>query len=155
MNRLWNIAKNKECLWIHNYFIRGQNIERVQIPKNASWVVRKNLASRDWILQGQARQGALISAFDACQKGHKFSTHQMYTNLLPQYPKDDWRVKTLHPSIHPRFKFFISLAIQERLATADRLLKFGIQAPTDCAYCGLTMETFSHLFFECQVTKAL
>ncbi|KAK4739832.1 hypothetical protein R3W88_003529 [Solanum pinnatisectum] len=123
LKQLWNIAKNKECLWIqwvHNYFIRRKDIEIFQIPKNASWVVRKILASRVWILQGQTRQGDLRSAFDAIQLGDKFS-----------------------------------MPVHKRLATVDRLMKFGIQVPPDCAYCALTLETFGHLFFECQVTKSL
>ncbi|KAG5572105.1 hypothetical protein H5410_061871, partial [Solanum commersonii] len=61
---------NKECLWIqwvHNYFIRRKVIETIQIPKNASWVVRKILEAREWILQGQTTQGDLSSAFDETQ----------------------------------------------------------------------------------------
>ncbi|KAK6791870.1 hypothetical protein RDI58_010951 [Solanum bulbocastanum] len=37
----------------------------------------------------------------------------------------------------------------------DKLEKFGIQVPRECAYCGLTDETFIHLYFDCQITKDL
>ncbi|KAK4726701.1 hypothetical protein R3W88_031618 [Solanum pinnatisectum] len=113
LKQLRNIARSKECLWIpwvHTYFIRRQRIEIVQIPKSASWVVRKILAARNWILQGQV-------------------SHDL--------------------------KFIVWLAIHKRLATVDKLVKFGIQIPRECAYCGLTDETFSHLYFDCQITKDL
>lgn len=37
----------------------------------------------------------------------------------------------------------------------DRLLKFGIQIPIDCIFCGQTLESFDHLFFECAMTRAM
>ncbi|KAK4712128.1 hypothetical protein R3W88_006641 [Solanum pinnatisectum] len=69
----------------------------------------------------------------------------MYTNLMPQYPKVEWRSCTLHSCVHQRFKFILWLAVQNRLETVDRLMKIGIQVPTDCAFCGATLETFDHL----------
>ncbi|KAK4711927.1 hypothetical protein R3W88_006440 [Solanum pinnatisectum] len=74
---------------------------------------------------------------------------------MPQYPKVELRSCTLHSCVHPRFKFILWLAIQNRLATVDRLMKFGIQVPPDCAFCGATLETFDHLYFECLSTRAL
>nr|XP_009764642.1 PREDICTED: uncharacterized protein LOC104216321 [Nicotiana sylvestris] len=47
----------------------------------------------------------------------------------------------------------IRSALQRRLATVDRLLKFGVQIDQQCAFCKLAGETFDHLFFECYVTK--
>ncbi|KAK6775679.1 hypothetical protein RDI58_026680 [Solanum bulbocastanum] len=79
----------------------------------------------------------------------------MYTRLMPQLPRADWKAIAIHPRIHPRYRFFVRLAVHKRLATVDRLIKFGIQFPPDRAYCGLTLETFGHLFFECQATKEL
>ncbi|KAK4737144.1 hypothetical protein R3W88_000841 [Solanum pinnatisectum] len=148
LKQLWNIARSKECLWIqwvHTYFIRRQHIETIQIPKSASWV----------ILQGQVSHGALNNAFAITQLGDKYSTHMMYEGLMPQYPKVHWKGITLHPSIHLSFKFIVWLAIHKKLATVDRLVKFGIQIPRECAYCGLTDESFSHLYFDCQITKDL
>ncbi|OIT32725.1 hypothetical protein A4A49_60212, partial [Nicotiana attenuata] len=34
-------------------------------------------------------------------------------------------------------------------------LKFGIHVPTGCAFCGHSLESFNHLFFECSITKNL
>ncbi|KAK4708347.1 hypothetical protein R3W88_029272 [Solanum pinnatisectum] len=40
-----------------------------------------------------------------------------------------------------------------RLATIERMQKFGINIPPDCAFCGQYTETFNHLFFECRETS--
>ncbi|KAK4713668.1 hypothetical protein R3W88_019575 [Solanum pinnatisectum] len=79
----------------------------------------------------------------------------MYVNLLPVHPKVIWKHLVLHPKIHPRYKFILWLAIHKRLATVERLQKFGINVPPDCAFCGQHLETFSHLFFECGVTRRI
>ncbi|KAH0709212.1 hypothetical protein KY284_010639 [Solanum tuberosum] len=79
----------------------------------------------------------------------------MYVNLLPCHTKVTWKHLVLHPKIHPRYKFILWLAIQKRLATVERLQKFGINVPPDCAFCGQHLETFSHLFFECDVTRRI
>ncbi|XP_019259569.1 PREDICTED: uncharacterized protein LOC109237690 [Nicotiana attenuata] len=44
---------------------------------------------------------------------------------------------------------------QQRLAIVERLLKIGIQVPAAYAFCGHSLESFSHLFFECTNTKKL
>ncbi|XP_060212026.1 uncharacterized protein LOC132639602 [Lycium barbarum] len=42
-----------------------------------------------------------------------------------------------------------------RLATVDRLLKFGIQVPPSCVFCDSADETLDHLLFNCTITRAL
>ncbi|WMV58068.1 hypothetical protein MTR67_051453 [Solanum verrucosum] len=66
-------------------------------------------------------------------EGDNFSIHKMYTRLMPQFPRVDWKAIAIYPRIHPRVKFFVWLAVQKRLATVDRLIKLGIQVPPDCA----------------------
>ncbi|XP_059294741.1 uncharacterized protein LOC132047761 [Lycium ferocissimum] len=78
-----------------------------------------------------------------------------YLFLLPQYPKVAWKTVVLNTTLHPRFKFILWLAVQNRLTTVDRLLKIGIVVPTDCAFCATTRETFDHLFFGCCVTRSV
>lgn len=54
--------------------------------------------------------------------------------------------------VHPRFKFILWLAVQNRLATVEMLLKYGIHVPPDC---GSNVESFDHLYFECLTTRTL
>lgn len=75
--------------------------------------------------------------------------------LSPPYQRVPWKSMILQPNLHPRFKFNFCLAAQGRLATVDRLLKFGIQVPQTCVFCGLSDELFVHLFFVFPYVKEL
>lgn len=153
---LWDINKKKDCLWVqwvHSNYIKKGDITQVQIPKTASWVVRKVLESRQQLITRLQSHGTIHQQLGNVQQRGKFSVHKMYVNLLPIHPKVTWKHLVLHPKIHPRYKFILWLAVQKRLATVERLQKFGINVPPDCAFCGQHLETFSHLFFECDVTR--
>lgn len=155
---LWDIASQKECLWIqwiHSYYIKKHQLETVLLPKTASWVVRKILEARRWILQGQTRSGSLVNMFVGTHKGGRYSISKMYTNPLPNFPRAEWKSLVLQNSIHSRFRFILWLAVQHRLATIERLMKIGIHIHPDCAFWWRTMETFQHLYFECHVTKTV
>lgn len=100
-------------------------------------------------------KGDLMSRLDQLQKGNSFSIMKLYQLQFPQLPKVPWKGIVLQPKMHPRFKFILWLALQRRLATVDRLLKYGVQIPQQCILCKLTDETFDNLFFECSVTNEL
>lgn len=117
--------------------------------------MRKILESRDELLKGLAGQGDLMTEFAKVQRAGKYSNQKMYTYLMPIFPRVEWKSIMLQQGVHPRFKFIMWLAVQNRLATVDRLDKIGIKVPPDCAFCGGTKETFDHLYFECQETKTL
>lgn len=51
--------------------------------------------------------------------------------------------------------FITWLAIHDRLATKARLCQWGVIADSSCIFCGHTVETIHHLFFECPVSKTL
>ncbi|XP_060200427.1 uncharacterized protein LOC132628680 [Lycium barbarum] len=59
------------CLWnktaILNYYIKGEAIDTVPIPKNASWVLRKILAAMEFFIQAPTYVGDLSVALNAAQ----------------------------------------------------------------------------------------
>ncbi|XP_075096425.1 uncharacterized protein LOC142174516 [Nicotiana tabacum] len=153
---LWAVAKKKDCLWIkwiHTFYIKHHTLEHMPIPKNVAWVVRKILESRKLTGDVQGIQENLLNRLDQLQNDNSFSIRKLYRLQFPQLPKVPWKGIVLQPRLHPRFKFILWLALQRRLATVDRLLKFGVQIDQQCAFCKLAGETFDHLFFECYVTK--
>ncbi|XP_019239458.1 PREDICTED: uncharacterized protein LOC109219451 [Nicotiana attenuata] len=155
---LWAVAKKKDSLWIkwlHIYYIKNHSIEDMPTPRNAAWVVRKIVELRKMINELQGIQGNLESRLIQLQRGELFSIKKLYRLQYPHYQKVQWKSIMLQAHIHPRYKFILWLALHSRLATVDRLLKFGIQVPQQCIFCGLAIETFDHLFFECSLTKAL
>lgn len=135
--------------------MKQRDIETIQIPKNASWVVRKILTSRDQLQNRQQGPGVIQAMLKQAQHEGKFSIHKMYLLLLPAHPRVEWRHLILHPKIYPTHKFTLWLAMHRRLATVERLERFGIDVPLDCVFCGQSLESFTHLFFECHTTRRL
>ncbi|XP_019263106.1 PREDICTED: uncharacterized protein LOC109240879 [Nicotiana attenuata] len=103
----------------------------------------------------QQLQGTLHDRLKSLCKSGKYQIKQMFLKMIPDYCKVEWKGLMLHTSIHPRYRFILWLAVQKRLATIDRLLKFGIQVPAECIFFKNGSETFNHLFFECPVTSRL
>ncbi|KAH0762720.1 hypothetical protein KY290_018793 [Solanum tuberosum] len=99
----------------------------IQCKYSRTWVVQKILEAREWLMQGQPVAGTMQTVFSQVLHGTKFSVHKVYTYLLPQMPRVAWKSLTLQAKGHPRFKFILWLAVQKRLSTVERLLKFGIQ----------------------------
>ncbi|XP_058782985.1 uncharacterized protein LOC131657628 [Vicia villosa] len=54
----------------------------------------------------------------------------------------------------PRALFFQWLACHKRLATKEKLAKFGIIRDTQCCFCS-KIETLDHLFYSCSVMKLI
>ncbi|XP_019241332.1 PREDICTED: uncharacterized protein LOC109221313 [Nicotiana attenuata] len=55
----------------------------------------------------------------------------------------------------PKAVFTMWLQLQGRLATTDRLVKWGLAVDTTCILCQNQLETKDHLFAECEFTKAI
>lgn len=49
----------------------------------------------------------------------------------------------------PRHSFILWLSILGRLATVDRLARFGVIVDDQCALCGANKESLEYLFFRC------
>uniref|UniRef100_A0A1U7YVC8 Uncharacterized protein LOC104248562 n=1 Tax=Nicotiana sylvestris TaxID=4096 RepID=A0A1U7YVC8_NICSY len=48
---LWAVSAKKDTLWIHSYYIKGQDSMRMDTPKQACWLVRKIFDMRYWFLE--------------------------------------------------------------------------------------------------------
>lgn len=68
--------------------------------------------------------------------------------MMPQYTKVNWsKLVLLVQGQLPWKKFILWLALNKRLTTVDRILKWGKTISTDCVICnGKVMETSNHLF---------
>ncbi|XP_058787562.1 uncharacterized protein LOC131661915 [Vicia villosa] len=71
---------------------------------------------------------------------------------MTHLPKVDWRVLVCKNRARPRAVFILWLACQNRLATKDRIVKFGVATDRKCMFCSCN-EDVQHLFFECNYTK--
>lgn len=83
---LWDVAREKDRIWvqwIHSYYIKHRDIETVQIPRNASWVVRKFLSSRKHDQLIQQGSNSIQELLKKAQQKGKFSVHMMYHLIMP------------------------------------------------------------------------
>lgn len=54
----------------------------------------------------------------------------------------------------PKHQFILWLAMHGRLATVERLFKWGIIVDSACVLCNTgAVETFQHLFFDCDCSR--
>lgn len=107
-------------------------------PPQSSWVVRKIFGA--------------IKYFVACSSGvtalqqQQFSIRRMYNELRGIAAKVPWKKLTCNNLTPPKCIFICWLAILERLATCDNLLKVGVICDQMCSLCEKEHESISHLF---------
>ncbi|XP_019240895.1 PREDICTED: uncharacterized protein LOC109220885 [Nicotiana attenuata] len=128
--------------WIHAYYIKGQQMEQMKLPKQASWMVRKIL---------EAKQIIEDNNMQIC-KG-KGIIKQIYLQLLDDQPRVLWKGLMFGNAARPKAKFTLWLQMQNRLLTVDRLKKWGIQGEDRCSLCEKEEETRDHIYVECTYTK--
>nr|XP_016440518.1 PREDICTED: uncharacterized protein LOC107766282 [Nicotiana tabacum] len=122
---LWNICKKKEKMWVqwvHTYYIKGNSTCDTE-PRNASWVIQKFFKAKAQF------QEAGYSEEDVKQLD-SFSTKQMYKRLQGGFQKVPWRGLVSNNKGMPKWIFILRLAILDRLATKERLARWGLMDET-------------------------
>ncbi|XP_058749012.1 uncharacterized protein LOC131621968 [Vicia villosa] len=77
-----------------------------------------------------------------------------YLHFLAQPNDVDWKGLLMGNYARPRAKMMLWLACHDRLATKDRLVKFGMIKDVKCEFCEEN-ENLQHLFFECKGTNGI
>lgn len=76
-----------------------------------------------------------------------FSTSQTWQILWVASPIVSWYQGIWFLAATPKFSVIAWLAIRDRLATGERVLRWNPQGDATCVLCNGTMETRDHLFF--------
>lgn len=74
-----------------------------------------------------------------------------YLLCRPAIPHVPWRELTLNNAATPKVRFILWLALHGKLATKDRLHKFGVEVDQICVFCQQSPENLEHLLFSCPV----
>ncbi|CAL9216215.1 unnamed protein product, partial [Arabidopsis halleri] len=89
----------------------------------------------------------------------KFNSQQTWQAIRQTNPIYDWYKGVWFQHSTPKYSFIAWIAIRNRLATGDRLVKWNGAANGSCVFCQADVETRDHLFFSCpystQVWSAL
>ncbi|XP_060182217.1 uncharacterized protein LOC132611872 [Lycium barbarum] len=120
----------------------------METPKQATWLVRKIFHARHWFDD--------LGDPNKFSKGENFNIKHAYTSFRPQLPKVQWRALVLLKDVIPRKQFILWMAVQNMLATTDRLVTWIIQVDPLCKLCSIgDIETHKHLFYECTYSRSI
>ncbi|XP_058727135.1 uncharacterized protein LOC131598566 [Vicia villosa] len=92
--------------------------------------------------------------FEGIMKESNFNMGRMYRKLQDYGQKVNWKNLMYGNNARPCTNFILWLACHGRLATKDRLYKFGMTDNTSCCFCP-KVESLNHLFFECETMKKI
>lgn len=93
----WNIAQKKDKLWkrwIHEYYVKGNNVVTMLVPHQASWVIKRIFNARTYT----------TGNLNVVQQ-HKFSVSQMYRELRGNFQKVSWRKMLCNNYAPPKCTF--------------------------------------------------
>lgn len=83
-----------------------------------------------------------------------FSTSKTWLSLNPVSSiMVPWYKSVWFIDIIPNHSFMSWITLRDMLPTRDRLSRWGINVPTGCLLCGSSIETKSHLFFDCSYSS--
>ncbi|XP_058776177.1 uncharacterized protein LOC131650488 [Vicia villosa] len=143
---VWNVHKKADSLWIkwiHEYYLKHFDFLHMQVKDSQSWMMKHLLHSR---LLYQEMHIHLTGT------GGNFQSKKVYNALKVNEEKPVWRHLMFGNYARPRAVFILWLVCNGRLATKERLKKFGMISDDCCAFC-LEKETTNHLFFYCAGLK--
>ncbi|GJZ38275.1 reverse transcriptase zinc-binding domain-containing protein [Tanacetum coccineum] len=84
-----------------------------------------------------------------------FSLKEVYNDMREMSIEVKWAKMIWFSQCIPKHSFILWLAIQEKLMTYDRMIKWGYCDMTCCLLCKNNVETHDHLFFNCPFSAAI
>ncbi|KAL9246131.1 hypothetical protein vseg_019705 [Gypsophila vaccaria] len=142
---VWWIAQKEDKLWIrwvHGTYLKSQNWWEYEPTINSSWVWRMVCKTRD-----ELRNGYVGSNWLSAQGSYSVATG--YSWLLGTLRQAPWWPLIWNRMAVPKHSFIGWLSVQHRLATRDRLSRWGACLDSSCFLCGQGIEDHQHLFFLC------
>ncbi|XP_058762042.1 uncharacterized protein LOC131635435 [Vicia villosa] len=116
----------------------------VKVRASCSWMLKVILNQREDLAGMQAWKDSLSA--------RKFCKKKIYIGFLTNNQTVPWRKVFYDNEARPRAFFITWLACHGRLATKDRLKRFGILDNENCVLCAGT-ESLYHLLFDCNKTR--
>lgn len=137
----WDLANKEDKLWIkwiHTYYLKGQNVW--QKRDQASWMIRKIMQAKIIVDQVQLKEG-------------KGMVKQLYDYLRGEQAKPEWKGLMFKNAARPKAIFTLWILLNRKLATVDRLAKWGVVHDPTCVMCKGAEESLDHLFLQCHYAE--
>ncbi|XP_021844803.2 uncharacterized protein [Spinacia oleracea] len=148
LKHYWALSMKQDRLWIkwmHTYYVKHHNFWTMQVPNGLTWSMRKFWANREVFVD--------FGDIDQFITHGKYSIQKMYLHLRQNATTVSWKRIICNSKASPKATFIVWLALQNRLATKERLLKWNMQIDGGCVSCQTQVETLEHLFYECIFSK--
>ncbi|KAI8532887.1 hypothetical protein RHMOL_Rhmol11G0252300 [Rhododendron molle] len=84
-----------------------------------------------------------------------YSTKHTWEAIRNKSPKVRWSSFVWYSQNVPKWAFILWVACLKRLATRDRLKRWGMQIDSLCILCSQTEESAAHLFFDCHFSRQI
>lgn len=85
----------------------------------------------------------------------KFPTAATWKFLHPPGQPVSWHKQVWFAGHIPKHAFFTWVNVRHRVATHDRMRRWGLQVPTSCVLCASHDESRQHIFFDCAFSSAV
>ncbi|XP_010684002.2 uncharacterized protein LOC104898604 [Beta vulgaris subsp. vulgaris] len=145
---VWAIAKKEDSLWIkwiNTVYIKDAGWWDYKPPKNASWYWKCICEVKE-----KLKNNITIPVIMQVQK---YQIKNVYTLMMGESPRCFWDKWVWCRQAVPKFNFVCWLAIQNRLYTRDRLVKWGAVDDDKYPICQNVEESHHHLWFQCTFSK--
>ncbi|XP_056695389.1 uncharacterized protein [Spinacia oleracea] len=150
LKHCWALALKQDKLWvrwIHDYYIQHRDFWTMPIPNGLTWSLRKIWHNREVFLQA--------NGVDQFVQAGKFRIQKMYKFLHPVGAQVGWKRLICNTHASPKSTFIMWLAVQNRLATKDILIRWQLNIDDTCGLYQLESESLEHLFFSCSYSKEI
>ncbi|XP_021866848.2 uncharacterized protein [Spinacia oleracea] len=148
LKHCWAFSMKQDRLWVkwmHTYYIQQKDFWTMPVPNGLTWSMRKIWYQRELLLQvGDGSQFVVAS---------KFKIHKAYKHLHRSGVQVPWKRLVCNSKASPKSTFVVWLAVQNRLATKDRLIKWNVSVVSTCELCQQYDEDLNHLFFSCKYSS--
>ncbi|XP_019240741.1 PREDICTED: uncharacterized protein LOC109220732 [Nicotiana attenuata] len=95
-----------------------------------------------------------VNLDEILDKNH-ININYIYKKLKQDHQKMPWRKLVCNNGGMPKLIFILYVAILGKLATRDRLVRWGIANELLCPMCNVEEESMENLFFKCTYTAAI
>ncbi|XP_074301556.1 uncharacterized protein LOC141632957 [Silene latifolia] len=126
--------------WVNHIYIKGRDWLTYTPPIHSSWSWRMICKTKD-----KMKDGFCTSFWN---KQNIYSAAKGYTWLQGSQIKVPWYPLIWNKVNSPKHAFIGWLAVQQKLMTKDRLLKYGIITNGRCDLCLNHIETHQHILYE-------
>lgn len=131
---------------MHTYYIK-KGVVWNTYAKQASWLTQKDLSAAKYLPEANIRVEDILNA-------GSYSIRDIYNKLRGDFPEVEWRKLLCNNQSSPKWIFILYIALQGRLYTRDKLIKWGILTSPFCSLCEGGAEDHEHLFFKCNYSTA-